>query len=182
MKKLLAVVLALICAFSTFSAYVSAADLLGNVGDAVSDQLGFGDLLGGEDEADVLSYGIHYEMSMLSTVSLFYTPSSSITFTTPTYMEVTGDTPIALDHDWIAWKDPNTNKLYYPGDVIYVDGKITLEAVWVEKKDNYPSFIRSAVAGLKALIRVIEKFMGVYELITYIDENEVTTTVPAEVQ
>ncbi len=165
MKKLLAVLLALICAFSVAALPASAVtidDLAGMVGD----QLGAGDLLGGEDEADVLSYGIHYEMSLLSTVSLYYTPSASITFKTPTYMTITEDTPIALDHDWIAWKDPTTNKLYYPGDVIYVDGKITLEAVWVEKTDNYPGFIRNAIAGLKAFIRVIEKFMGVYELIS----------------
>lgn len=159
MKKLLAVLLAVLCAFSTLSVCAIDEDVLGDI---IEDQFG---VTPEEDEADILSYGIHYEMDMLSTVTLFYTPSASITFNAPTYMTVTEDTPVALDHDWVAWKDPKTGELYYPGDVIYVDGKVTLQAVWVEKSDNYPGFIRSAIAGLKAFIRVIEKFLGVYEAI-----------------
>lgn len=159
MKKLLAVLLAVLCAFSALSVCAIDEDVLGGI---IEDQFG---VTPEEDEADVLSYGIHYEMDPLSIVTLFYTPSPSITFNTPTDMTVTEDYPIALDHDWIAWKDPTTNKLYYPGDVIHVDGKVTLVAVWVEKTDNYPAFVRSAIAGLKAFIKLIEKFLGVYEAI-----------------
>lgn len=173
MKKLLAVLLAVICIFSlVMPASAAVADELGGI---------LGDHLGIEqekDEADILSYGIHYEMDPLSLVTLFYTPSPSITFNAPTDMTVTEDYPIALDHDWVCWKDPETGDLYYPGDVIHVEGKVTLVAVWEEKKDNYPSFFRSVIAGLKAFIKVIEKFLGIYKAVGDAKPVE-TTTAPA---
>ncbi len=175
MKKLLAVLLAIICAFSVMAvpaAAFSADDLSGILGDhfGIEEE---------EDEADVLSYGIHYEMSTLSTVTLLYKPAPSISFNVPTDMTVTSDTPVAVDHDWVAWKDVETGKLYYPGDVIHVDGKITLVAVWTEKTDNYPGFIRSAIAGLQAFIKLIEKFFGVFSLISAPAEPVVPEEVPA---
>lgn len=174
MKKLLAILLALICAFSVVSVSAAAAYTDG-INGAIDDYFGFEQE---EDEADILSYGIHYEMDPLSMVTLFYTPSPSITFNAPTDMVVTSDTPIALDHDWIAWKDPTTNTFYYPGDVIHVDGKVTLVAVWAEKTDNYPSFIRSAIAGLKAFIKLIEKFLGIYDAVQ--NPTPVETTAAAQ--
>lgn len=171
MKKLLAVLLALIC---TFSVVLPASAGLDDAADIIIGDLGF-ELE--EDEADILSYGIHYEMATLSTVTLFYTPSPSITFNAPTDMTVTEDYPIALDHDWIAWMDPETGKHYYPGDVIHVEGKVTLVAVWTEKTDNYPAFIRSAIAGLKSLIKLIEKFLGVYKAVE--DAKPATTEAPS---
>ena len=173
MKKLLAVLLAMLCVFSLAIPAFAGVDELGGV---IEDYF---EIEKEEDEADILSYGIHYEMDTLSLVTLFYTPSPSITFNTPVDMTVTEDTPIALDHDWVCWKDPKTGKLYYPGDVIHVDGKITLVAVWAEKTDNYPSFIRSAIAGLKAFIKVIEKFLGIYKAVGDSKPAE-TTTLPAE--
>ncbi len=173
MKKLLAVLLAMLCTFSlVMPASAAVADELGDI---------LGDHLGIEqekDEADVLTHGIHYEMDALSLVTLFYTPSPSITFNAPTDMTITEDYPIALDHDWVCWKDPETGKLYYPSDVIHVEGKVTLVAVWTEKTDNYPSFIRSAIAGIKAFVKVIEKFLGIYKAVEDVKPAE-TTTVPA---
>lgn len=173
MKKLLAVLLAIICAFSAFSVCAINDDALGDI---IEDQFGFEQE---EDEADILSYGIHYEMNPLSIVTLFYTPSPSITFNTPTDMTVTEDYPIALDHDWVCWKDQETGKLYYPGDVIHVDGKVILIAVWTEKTDNYPQFIRSAIAGIKAFIKVIEKFLGIYKAVE--DAKPAPTEAPSEI-
>lgn len=161
MKKLLSVLLAVLCTFSAVAVSASAfssSDLSGILGD----QFGIEQE---EDEADILSYGIHYEMAMLSTVTLIYKPSPSITFETPKEMVITNDYPIAVDHNWVCWKDQKTGKLYYPGDTIIVDGKITLVAVWEEKTDNYPKFIRSAIAGIQALVKLVEKFLGVFELI-----------------
>ncbi len=173
MKKLLAVLLALICAFSCVAVTASAEaadDLAGILGDHLG-------ITTEEDEADILSYGVHYEMQTLSTVTLLYKPSPSITFETPKVMVITSDYPIAVDHNWVCWKDKETGKLYYPGDEIYVDGKITLVAVWEEKTDNYPGFIRSAIAGVQAFVKLIEKFLGVFELIDSTKDfvNEETT-------
>ncbi len=175
MKKLLAVLLAVLCAFSAVAVSASAIeadDIAGILGDHIG-------LPPEEDEADILSYGVHYEMATLSTVTILYNPSPSITFETPKEMVITNDYPIAVDHVWVCWKDKETGKLYYPGDTIYVDGKITLLAVWEEKTDNYPGFIRSAIAGIQALVKLVEKFLGVFELVNstkdYVPETETTT-------
>ena len=168
MKKLLAVLLAVLCAFSAFSVCAFDESVLGDI---LGDHLGIEQE---EDEADILSYGIHYEMAMLSTETILYMPSASITFNAPTDMVITNDYPIAVDHNWICWKDQATGKYYYPGDTIHVDGKITLVAVWEEKTDNYPAFIRSAIAGVQALVKLIEKFMSVFNLI-----NSTKTTEPS---
>lgn len=173
MKKLLAVLLAVICAFSAFS--VSAFD------QSVLEDI-LGDYLGiekEEDEADILSHGVHYEMSLLSTETILYKPSPSITFDAPTDMVIKDDYPIAVDHNWVCWKDQKTGKLYYPGDTIHVDGKVTLVAVWEEKTDNYPSFIRMAIAGVQAFIKLIDKFTGVFDLINSTENTTETTTAAA---
>lgn len=171
MKKLLAVLLAILCTFSFLA--VSATALEGDdIADIVGGHLG---ITTEPDEADVLSYGIHYEMATLSTVTLLYKPAPSITFETPKEMVVTNDFPIAVDHNWVCWKDKETGRLYYPGDTITVDGKITLLAVWEEKTDNYPGFIRSAIAGIQALVKLIEKFLGTFELINSTKDIEPTT-------
>ncbi len=170
MKKLLAVLLAIICVFSGFS--VCALDLSGMLGDIVEDQFG---VPSEEDEADILTHGVHYEMSMLSTETILYSPSPSITFNAPTDMVITNDYPIAVDHNWVCWKEQKTGKLYYPGDTIHVEGKVVLIAVWEEKTDNYPGFIRSAIAGVQALIKLIEKFMGVFNTINSTKPTEPST-------
>jgi len=174
MKKLLAVLLAVLCAFSAVAVSASAFNS-GDLSDILGDHLGIEQE---EDEADILSYGIHYEMAMLSTVTLLYKPSPSITFETPKEMVITNDYPIAVDHNWVCWKDQETGELYYPGDTIYVDGKITLVAVWEEKTDNYPKFIRSAIAGVQALIKLVERFLGVFNLINSTKPTEESTTQP----
>lgn len=173
MKKLLAVLLAVLCTFSVFSASAINDDALGEI---IGDQFG---VTSEPSEDEILSYGIHYEVATLSTVTLLYIPSASITFETPCDMVVTNDTPVAVDHNWVCWKDKETGELYYPGDVIEVNGKVTLIAVWEEKTDNYPRFIRSAIAGVQALIRVVQKFLGVFELINS-TETTASTDVPAE--
>lgn len=175
MKKLLAVLLAVLCAFSAVAVSATAIE-----GDDIADI--FGDHLGlekEEGEEEILSYGVHYEMALLSTVTILYKPAPSITFETPKEMVITNDYPIAVDHNWVCWKDQETGELYYPGDTIYVDGKITLIAVWEEKTDNYPGFIRSAIAGIQALVKLIEKFLGVFELVNstkdYVPSTEPST-------
>lgn len=174
MKKLLAVLLAIICAFSAFS--VSALDLNGMLEDVLGDNLG---IESEEDEGDFVSNGITYQMSLLSTETVLYTPTMSITFEVPTDMVIPNDYPIAVDHDWICWRDQKTGELYYPGDTIHVEGKVVLIAVWEEKTDNYPSFIRYAIAGIQALIKLIEKFTGVFDSLNTTPAAPVETTAAA---
>ncbi len=167
MKKLIAVLLALVCAFSACSLAAGAVNegIIDNIFDITTEV----------DEADKLSYGIHYTSGDLVTVTVLYEPSPNIRFEVPTYVKVTGDTPVAVDHNWVCWKNQETGELFYPGDEIYVDGKITLVAVWEEKTDNYPRFVRSAIAGFQALLKLIEKFFNFFDVI-----NNATPSAPTE--
>ena len=173
MKKLLAIFLAIICVFSAFAVPASAMlneDLLGDI---LNDQLGLPEQE--EDPLDAIEYGIYYDMEMLSTVTLIYKPTHTLALDAPKDVVVTGDYPIAVDHNWVCWKDQATGQLYYPGDVITVNGKVTLVAVWEEKTDNYPSFFRSVIAGLQAFMRIIDKFLGVFDAINATKPTEATT-------
>lgn len=172
MKKLLSILLALICAFSTCTLAAGAIDE-DVLGDLFEDQF---DITTEVDEADQLSYGIHYDSGRLANVTVLYEPTPNIRFDVPTYITVTHDTPVAVDHNWVCWKNPDTGELFYPGDEIYVEGKLTLVAVWEEKTDNYPGFIRSMIAGLQALLKLVEKFFGFFDAINSTDPSLTTTT------
>lgn len=173
MKRFLATVLALILAFSACTLAVTAIDE-GVLGDIFEDQF---DITTEKDEAEVLSYGVHYSSGSLATVTVLYEPTPTITFEVPTDVVITNDTPVAVDHNWVCWKNQETGELYYPGDTIRVDGKITLVAVWEEKTDNYPGFIRSAIAGVQALLKLVEKFFNFFDVIN--NATPVVTTEPS---
>lgn len=172
MKKLLAVLLAIICAFTAVSmtAFAGVEDMLGGI---IEDQFG---ITQEEDEMDAITYGIYYDVSS-TTVSVYYKPTHNLRFDVPTEVTLSEDTPIAVDHNWIAWRDKETGKLYYPGDKVLVTGKVTLVAVWEEKTDNYPGFIRTAIAGLQAFVRLIDKFLGAFDAINDTKPIETTTEV-----
>ena len=177
MKKLLAVLLALICTFSLFSTAASAIDT-GALGDVIGDYIG---MTTEKDEAAALEYGIYFETSTFSFVTVLYKPVHTLAFDAPKIVTLTDDTPVAVDHNWIAWKDQETGKLYYPGDKVEVTGKMTFVAVWEEKTDNYPSFIRMAIAGVQAFIKLIDKFLNAFTAINntedYVPTTESTTVV-----
>lgn len=175
MKKLLAIFLALICVFSACGVSVAAIDE-DVFDDIIEDQFG---LPQEEDEEEQLSSGIHYEVDPLSMVTVLYIPSPNVRFDVPMEIAVTSDTPVAVDHDFLCWRDKETGRYYYPGDIIYVEDKVILVAVWEEKTDNYPGFIRSAIAGLKALVKLIEKFFTFFDAINSTKPVEPTTTAPA---
>lgn len=176
MKKLLAVLLAIICAFSAVATPVFAIDA-GELGDIIGDYL---DATTEKDEAAAIEYGIYFETATLSTVTVLYMPTQTIVFDTPKIVTLTTDTPVAVDHNWIAWRDKKTGDLYYPGDKIEVTGRVTLVAVWEEKTDNYPGFIRSAIAGLQAFVKLIEKFLNAFTAINNTEDYVPTTTAVAE--
>lgn len=170
MKKLLAILLAVLCAFSTLAVTACAIDedALGGI---IEDQLG---VTQEKDEAAAIEYGIFYEMATLSTVTVLYKPTINFAFDAPVDTTVTTDTPIAVDHNFVCWMDKKTGDLYYPGDNIHVEDKVVLWAVWEEKTDNYPGFIRSAIAGLQALLRLFENAFNFFDII---NKTETTTAV-----
>ena len=160
MKKLLAVLLSLITIFSAFTLSASALDL-GDLGDLT------GGLLGGEEEGGTNQ--IEYKKDTLDEVTLFYQAGNTLLIGDSKYTQITEDTPIALDHDFICWVDKAGNR-YYPGDIIKVEGTVTLYAVWEEKQDNDSYMVRVVKASVQALMRIVKLVLGVMDTAKEFDD------------
>lgn len=171
MKKLLAVILSVICVFSCFALPSSAAGGSGVLGELSTDF--FEKLLGVEFEEDTpIGYGVIYDIDTLDGVSVVYKPSPSISFENPGTYTITSDTPLSIDYEFICWQDTKGNR-YYAGDKIYVDGTVYLYAVWTEKQDNDVRIARIVKTTVEALRRLIGKFLGIYKIVVEFNENYV---------
>lgn len=173
MKKIIAILLSVLCVFSLMSTTAFAADDLGGI---------LGDIIGLPTEEDgidqQMSYGIHYEMETLSVVSIMYKPNPTITFEAPTTAKITSDTPLSVDYEFVCWRHADTGEYLYPGDEIDVTGKVTLYAVWEEKTDGNPRVIRVIMTALETLGRLIQKFLGIIEDAEEFESEYYETTVP----
>ncbi len=152
MKKIIAVFLAVLCAFSCFTVCTGAISI---------EDLDLLEILG-EEEKEPMLYCITYQNQTLSGVSMMYKPNPTVSFSGPGYVTVTTDTPIAVDHDFVCWKDGDGN-LYYAGDSFYVDGECTLYAVWEEKKDDQIRPIRVFRCAMLTFVRMISKALGIFK-------------------
>ncbi len=163
MKKLLAIILSVICVFSCFALPSSAVNGGGVVGELAGTFFeGFFDI---EIEEDTpIGYGVIYDMETLSGVSIVYQPSPTVSFNNPGIYTITSDTPLSVDYEFVRWEDSKGNP-YYAGDKIYVDGTVTLYAVWVEKNDNDVRVARIIKTTFEALKRLIGKFFGIFDII-----------------
>lgn len=162
MKKFIAVFLSLLCIFSVFGITASAAGTFDELSSLI-----------GEDEGFL--YCISYQNETASGVSMMYKPNPSLKVDGPGYVTVTRDTPIAVDHEFVCWQDEEGN-LYYEGDKIYVDGEVTLYAVWTEKTDNLPRVIRVIQTAILTLQRLVQKILGVFQDIQDFESEHFTTT------
>lgn len=171
MKKILAVLLSILCIFSCFSVSSFAADEYKETFEELLDVT--------LPEGETLGYGIFYEMDTLSGVSIMYKPSPSISFSNPGTYTIKDDTPLSIDYEFVCWKHSKTNKLYYAGDKIYVDGQITLYAVWEEKTDNDVRAVRIIKTAIESLRRLIGKFFSIFDAAADAFEPDEPTTQPA---
>lgn len=147
MKKFLAVLLSLLTVFSLFAMSASA------VTTAFIEQF---------PEYESFARMIEYKKDTLDGVQMVYQAGNTLVLGDSKYAAISEDTPIAIDHDFICWADKKGNK-YYPGDIIKVEGKVTLYAVWAKKTDSDSHTLRVIKAGLSALIRIIQSMLGVYD-------------------
>ncbi len=154
MKKIIAVLLSLICLFSIFTFAASAA-------------------LDSKDDESSIMYGIVY-VNEAPGVKIYYQANPSLDFKCEGYVTVTKDTPIAVNHDFVCWKDEDGN-LYYEGDVVHVDRLITLYAVWEPKTDSYPEIVRIIRCALLSFERFILQIFGIFK-----DINDFQPASPAE--
>lgn len=174
MKKIIALLLSIICIFSAVSVSAYAEDEIeGIVGDVIG---GILDVEVTEDEP--LVYGVFYEMETLSNISIMYKPNPSISFNKSGTYTITSDTPLSVDYQFVCWEHSETGKLYYAGDKLYVDGKETLYAVWEEKTDNDIRIVRVLKTSIEALRRLLGKFLGMYEDFIEFEEEYFNPTQP----
>ena len=162
MKKILAVLLSLICIFSSATVTASA-----GVFDVVFTNITLG--MGMEPDEPII-YGITYASDKIfSGVSVMYMPSTTFKFTNPGTYTVTDDIPLSVDYNFVCWEDEDTGKLYYAGDKIYIDGQKTFYAVWEPKTDNNVRPIRVIITAVEALRRTLQAFFGFYK-VKYVED------------
>lgn len=148
MKKVIAVLLSILCLMSCFGG-VASAEVDGGLIDLIQ-----------PDEP--LLYCLVYKKQTLSDVKMMYQPNPDVVVDGPGYVTVTKDTPLAIDHDFVCWKDKN-GKLYYAGDQFYVDGECVLYAVWEKKQGNSVHAIRVFQCAMLTFERMILKALGIFK-------------------
>ncbi len=168
MKKLLSVLLAILCIIPCFTFSGSA-----TLEDAIEDIVG---ITIPEDEN--LTYGIFYEMETFSGVKILYKPNPTITLVSAGTYTITDDTPLSIDYEFVCWEHSETGKLYYAGDKLHVDGQVILYAVWTEKTDNDSYVARVFKTGIEALKRLLGKFFGIFSTAKDHFEPDEPTTMP----
>lgn len=148
MKKVIAVILSILCVLSCFAPAVCAIEDPG--------------LIGMLEPEEPMIFTLVYKNQTLSGVKMMYQPNPNLSFGGPGYVTVTKDKPIAIDHDFVCWKDED-GKLYYAGDKFYVDGECELYAVWEEKKDNNIKPVRVFICAMLTMKRMFDKIFGVFK-------------------
>ena len=164
MKKLISVFLAALCIFTLFTTVASAGGA-------------FDDITLEPEESNI--YCIIYTSETLNGVTMMYAPHTQASFNGPGYATVTNDTPIAVDHDFVCWKDGH-GRYYYPGDKVYVNGTVHLYAVWEKKTDNNNHVLRVIRAAIASLERVLQKLFGIFKEFKEFDETYVAPTTTTE--
>lgn len=173
MKKLLAVLLSILCMLTSLCMPTLAA---GEIQDALGGLLGSDSLLGGDE--DIIGYGVVYKYETLSDVTVLYKPAPSVSFSNPGTYTITSDTPLSVDYQFVCWKHADTGKLYYAGDKVYVDGQITFYAVWEEKTDNDVRVVRTIKTSIEAFRRILGKFFKVFDAAKDAFEPDEPVTAP----
>ena len=132
MKKILAMLLAVVCLFSILTVGLTAAAAGG--------------------EADPI-YAIVYSKGG---VPVMYLPAPTFRFDGPGWLTVTEEKPTAVGYDFVCWEDENGNRVY-PGDQIYVDKEVKLMPVFAKSTSNDDRTTSTIKAAFQSLIAVFER-------------------------
>ena len=146
MKKVIAVLLAVLCVVSLFSFALQAA---------------------AEDDSKV--YAVIYTQGG---VPLMYSPTPSFRFDKPGTVTISADTPLAVDYEFVCWIDKDGNK-YYPGQKVHVDSELKLQPKMAPKTDDDSHTTRVIKTALESLIRVLSKAFGTFKTLEdYVADNQ----------
>ncbi len=139
MKKVISVLLALLCLCFTLTPAVFADEIK----DTLSEEFGL-------ELEDPKAYGIVYQSGDAKTM---YMPATTVMFDGPGYCRVSEDYPIAIGKNFRCWKDEN-GKDVFPGDEIYVGTITYLTASWSASSSNVTAF-DTVICALKTMIHMI---------------------------
>ncbi len=154
MKKIIALLLSIVCLFSCMATTASAG-VFKDVIDNITISMGL-------EPDEPIIYGITYDSnSLLSGVAPMYIPSPTFSFTKPGTYVVTDNVPLAVDYKFVCWEDEN-GKAYYAGTPIYIDGQKVLYAKWTPKTDNNIRPVRVILTAIEALRSTLRAFFGFY--------------------
>ena len=154
MKKIIAVLLCVVCLFSSLGVTSFAfSEVFSNITSFI-----------GLEEDEPIGYGIKYDSNtFLSGVSVMYEPKPTIKLNNPGTYTVTKDYPLSIDYQFVCWQDKDSGKYYHAGDKIYIDGQKTLYAVWEPKTDNHNRAIRTILTAFETFRKTLESFFGFYK-------------------
>ena len=148
MKKVLSVLLALICLFSVMTVVAYAdGDLIEQLGDELGVEIG-------KDKA----YGVVFQAGDAKTM---YLPPTQTNLDGPGYMKLSKDEPIAIGKKFRCWKDDKGNDVF-PGQEILVDRIVYLTAVWsndstkITALDTIICALNTAIHSIQVAINVID--------------------------
>lgn len=142
MKKILSVLLALICLFSAMSvvAYADQVDLK----DVISDEIGIE--IKGEK-----AYGVVFQQG---NAQVMYRVPTQVNLDGPGYLKLTNDEPIGVGKNFRCWKDENGNDVF-AGQEILVDRVVYLTADW-SVSTTHITALDYIICALKAMIHSLQ--------------------------
>ncbi len=142
MKKILSVLLALICLFSVAAVFASAEEV--DLKDKLYEELGL------EVEKDK-AYGVVFQQG---DAQIMYRVPTQVNLDGPGYLKLTKDEPIGVGKKFRCWKDDKGNDVY-PGQEILVDRIVYLTADWSTASTKITA-LDYVIAALKAMIHSME--------------------------
>ena len=142
MKRILSVLLALLCLCSVMSV-VAHADQV-DIKDVISDELGL------ECEPEK-AYGVVFQSG---DAKVMYSPPTQIQLDGPGYLKLSKDEPIAIGKNFRCWKDDKGNEVW-PGQEIYVDRIVYLTASWSVASTKVNAF-DTIICALKVMVHSFE--------------------------
>lgn len=142
MKRILSVLLALICLFSVVAVVAHAEDI--DLKDVIREEMGL------EPEEEKI-YAIEFHQG---DAQIMYRVPTQVRFDGPGYVRLTKDEPVAVGKNFRCWKDVN-GKDVYPGQEILVDHLIELTADWSVATTKITA-LDYVICAFKAMIHSME--------------------------
>ncbi len=147
MKKILALLLAVICLFSVLTVGLTAA---------------------AEDDNQDPIYAIVYEKGG---VPVMYLPAPSVSIKGPGWITVTTEKPVAAGYEFMYWVDKDGNRVD-PGDKLYVTEQVVLRPHFVKLNDGEDHTTHTIKGAFQALIALFERLFKFFRELEIFNNND----------